>query len=76
MATSKDVPKALKDSTSATVNTLKRTSDTNEKANPRPAKQSKPALKPPKLDTAAPPSFLEDIVLPDEDDVWPFAIRF
>jgi len=76
MATSKDGSKALKESTSAAVNTLKRSSDANEKANPRPAKQSKPTLKPPKFDTARPPSFLKDIVVPDEDDVLPLLIRF
>ena len=73
MATTKDKPKALKDSTGTTVNALKRASDAVEKANhPRPIKQTKTTLQsPPNLSTATPPSFLKDIILPDEDDVSP-----
>jgi len=70
MATTKDKPKALKDSTGTTVNALKRANDANEKANSRPLKQTKTTLQaPPDLSTPTPPSFLKDIILPDEDDV-------
>jgi len=72
MSTTKDARKALKDSTGTTVNTLKRTNEANDTANPRPVKQTKTTLQaPPNLSTATPPSFLKDIILPDEDDVYP-----
>ena len=76
MATSKDAAKALKDSTSATVNTLKRTGDANEKVNPGAVKKSKQVREAPNFAIATPPKFLKDIVLPDEDDVYPLVIHY